>query len=45
MNWLARNSTAFCKFSAMPTRAASGWTVETFRPYADVLLALSAPSA
>ncbi|CAH1660288.1 L-fuconolactone hydrolase [Hyphomicrobiales bacterium] len=37
MTWLARNTGAFCKFSAMPTRAAPGWTADTFRPYADVL--------
>ncbi len=43
MAWLARNSSAFCKFSAMPTRAAPGWTVETFRPYADVLLGTFGP--
>lgn len=38
MAWLARNTGAFCKLSAMPTRAAPGWTVRTFAPYAEVLL-------
>lgn len=43
MTWLARNSGALCKLSAMPTRAAPGWTVETFRPYAEVLLSAFGP--
>lgn len=43
MVWLARNSSAFCKLSAMPTRAAPGWTTRTFRPYSEVLLGAFGP--
>jgi L-fuconolactonase len=35
---IARESRAVCKLSGLVTEAAPGWTVETLRPYFDVLL-------
>lgn len=39
MTELARHPNVFCKLSALPTRAAPGWTAATFAAYVDVLLA------
>lgn len=44
MTELARHPNVFCKLSALPTRAAPGWTAETFSPYVDVLLTAFGPS-
>lgn len=35
---IARDSGAVCKLSGIATEAAPGWTVETMRPYVEVLL-------
>ena len=35
---IAQQTPAFCKFSGLATEAASGWTVETLRPYANHVL-------
>jgi L-fuconolactonase len=35
---IARDSDAVCKLSGIATEAAPGWTVETMRPYVEVLL-------
>ena len=44
MRAIARDSTAVCKLSGIATEAAPGWTVETLRPYVDVLLDAFGPS-
>lgn len=44
MRAIARDSRAVCKLSGLATEAASGWTVETLRPYVDVLLEAFGPS-
>jgi L-fuconolactonase len=41
---IARDSRAVCKVSGLVTEAAPGWTVETLRPYVDVLLEAFGPS-
>jgi L-fuconolactonase len=41
---IARDSAAVCKLSGIATEAAPGWTVETMRPYVDVLLESFGPS-
>jgi L-fuconolactonase len=38
MRMLASQTRAACKLSGLATEAAPGWTVETLRPYVDVLL-------
>jgi L-fuconolactonase len=38
MRGIAGDSQALCKLSGLATEAAPGWTVETLRPYVDVLL-------
>jgi L-fuconolactonase len=40
---IARDSRALCKLSGLATEAAPGWTVETLRPYVDVLLEAFGP--
>ncbi|MDA5559071.1 amidohydrolase family protein [Shimia sp. MMG029] len=40
---LARDTTAFCKFSGMVTEAADNWSSDTLRPYADHLLGTFGP--
>ncbi len=35
---IARHTRAFCKLSGLATQAAPGWSAETLKPYADVLL-------
>lgn len=37
MHGIARETGACCKLSALPTRAAPGWTARTFLPYVEVL--------
>ena len=44
MRAIARDSAAVCKLSGLATEAARGWTVETMRPYVDVLLEAFGPS-
>lgn len=44
MRGIARDTHAVCKLSGLATEAASGWTVETLRPYVDVLLDAFGPS-
>lgn len=44
MRAIARGSHAVCKLSGLATEAAPGWTVETLRPYVDVLLDAFGPS-
>ena len=44
MRAIARDSRALCKLSGLATEAAPGWTVETLRPYVDVLLDAFGPS-
>jgi L-fuconolactonase len=44
MRGLARESRAVCKLSGVATEAAPGWTVETMRPYVDVLLDAFGPA-
>jgi L-fuconolactonase len=44
MRAIARDSHAVCKLSGLATEAAPGWTVETLRPYIDVLLEAFGPS-
>jgi len=44
MRAIARDSHAVCKLSGLATEAAPGWTVETLRPYVDVLLDAFGPS-
>lgn len=41
---IARDSAAVCKLSGIATEAAPGWTVETMRPYVEVLLDAFGPS-
>ena len=41
---IARDSRAVCKLSGIATEAAPGWSVETMRPYAEVLLEAFGPS-
>jgi L-fuconolactonase len=41
---IARDSQAVCKLSGIATEAGPGWTVETMRPYVDVLLEAFSPS-
>lgn len=41
---IARDSHAVCKLSGIATEAAPGWTVETMRPYVEVLLEAFGPS-
>ena len=38
MRMLARETMAVCKLSGLATEAAPGWTVDTLRPYVEVLL-------
>lgn len=40
---IARETSAACKLSGLATEAASDWTVETLRPYADHLLQTFGP--
>jgi L-fuconolactonase len=40
---IARDSEAMCKVSGIATEAAPGWTVETMRPYVEVLLEAFGP--
>ena len=44
MRAIARDSAAVCKLSGIATEAEPGWTVETLRPYVDVLLDAFGPS-
>jgi L-fuconolactonase len=44
MRAIARDSRAVCKLSGLATEAAPGWTVETLRPYVDMLLEAFGPS-
>lgn len=44
MRAIARDSRALCKLSGLATEAPDGWTVETLRPYVDVLLEAFGPS-
>ena len=41
---IARDSKAVCKLSGIATEAEPGWTVETMRPYVDILLESFGPS-
>lgn len=40
---IARETAAYCKFSALVTEANEGWTVEDLRPYADVVFEAFGP--
>lgn len=40
---IARETGAFCKFSALVTEANEGWTVEDLKPYADVVFEAFGP--
>jgi L-fuconolactonase len=40
---IARDSAAVCKLSGIATEAAPGWTIETMRPYVEVLLEAFGP--
>jgi L-fuconolactonase len=44
MRAIARGSRAVCKVSGLATEAAPGWTVQTMRPYVDVLLDAFGPA-
>ena len=44
MRGLARESRAVCKLSGVATEAAPDWTVETMRPYVDVLMDAFGPA-
>jgi L-fuconolactonase len=44
MRAIARDSRAVCKLSGLATEAAPGWTVETLRPYVEVLIEAFGPS-
>lgn len=44
MRVIARDSHAVCKLSGLATEAPPGWSVETLRPYVDVLLEAFGPS-
>jgi L-fuconolactonase len=44
MRGLARDSRAVCKLSGLATEASPGWSVETLRPYVDVLLDAFGPA-
>ncbi|MEO8114039.1 MAG: amidohydrolase family protein [Phenylobacterium sp.] len=44
MRAIARDSRAVCKLSGLPGEAPPGWTVETLRPYADVLIEAFGPA-
>jgi L-fuconolactonase len=41
---IAKDSHAVCKLSGLATEAAPGWSVETLRPYVEVLLESFGPS-
>jgi len=41
---IARDSRTVCKLSGLATEAQPGWSVETLRPYVDVLLGAFGPS-
>lgn len=41
---IARETQAFCKFSALVTEAHPGWTVEDLRPYAEHVLDMFGPA-
>lgn len=45
-NWMqhiARESSAWCKVSGLVTEAGAGWSVETLRPFVDVLIQAFGP--
>ena len=44
MRAIAQDSAAVCKLSGLASEAAPGWTVETIRPYVDVLLEAFGPA-
>jgi L-fuconolactonase len=41
---IARDTGAFCKFSALVTETEGGWTVEDLRPYAEHVLEIFGPA-
>jgi L-fuconolactonase len=44
MKTIARETTAMCKLSGLPSEAKPGWTADTLRPYAEHIIDVFGPS-
>jgi L-fuconolactonase len=44
MKTIARETTAVCKLSGLPSEAKPGWTADTLRPYAEHIIEVFGPS-